>query len=224
MNQLVQLGKNIWTLRLPFSVSGFQLGTKTTIVRAADELLLISPGPLENHLDDLKELGTVTTLVAPNMMHHLFLQDALEHFPQAELHLAPGLGEKRPDLKARSTLPIDLSKWGLEQQLMGGMPKLQEIAFFHKESKTLILTDLAFHFPNHSHFATRTLLKLNGVYGKFGPSRLLKHVFLSDRDALRKDMLEILEWPFEKIVVAHGENIDLDGKTVLRESYKWLLA
>jgi hypothetical protein len=224
MNRINQLGENIWTLRLPFSMSGFHLGTKTTIIRSENELLLHSPGPLQNHLDEIKALGKVTALVAPNMMHHLFLKKAMVHFPEAEVHIAPGLSGKRPDLPANSVLPVDLSKWGLEQRLMNGMPKLQETAFFHRESGTLILTDLSFNFKEHSDFLTRMMLKFNGAYGKFGPTRLLKSVFLSDPDALREDLQAVLKWPIEKIVVAHGENLEGDGNRALSEAYSWLLS
>ena len=200
------------------------MGTKTTIIRSGDELLLISPGPLDNHLPEIQKLGRVTALVAPNMMHHLFLQDAIARFPEAEVHLAPGLSEKRPDLPAYSVLPVDFSKWDLEQRLMGGMPKLQETAFFHHKSGTLVLTDLAFNFREHPSLLMKILLWFNGVYGKFGPSRLLKYFFLKDRDALRADLEEVLKWPIEQIVVAHGENVEQNGSEVLRKSYDWLLS
>jgi hypothetical protein len=205
------LGDNIWTLPLPFTLGGCQLGTKTTIVRSEGNLLLISPGPFtEAHLRALRELGEVTTLLAPNKMHHLYLSDAIKHFPKAQLILAPGLPEKRPDLSHQSILPCSLEQWGLEGQFVRGLPDLNETVFFHRPSRTLILTDLAFHFPKHSHLPTRLMLRLNGALGRFGPTRLLKHVFLKDKRLFKEDMARVMQWPIEKIVVGHGVEV-LEG-------------
>lgn len=205
-------------------MSGVELGTKTTIVRNNNELLLISPGPLSKaHLSELEELGQVTALVAPNKMHHLYLQDAQSKFPEAKTYLAPGLAEKRPDLTFDETLPSqELGEWGLEQQLVLGMPELNETVFWHEASKTLILTDLAFNFPSHQHWLTRLVLKFNGVYGKFGPSRLLKFYFVKDRKAMGRDLATVFEWPAEQIVVAHGENVLQAKSRQLEKAYGWL--
>lgn len=217
---MVSLGENIWSMPLPFSLAGCRLGTKTTIVRADGKLLLISPGPLErSDIDSINELGEVATLVAPNKMHHLYLSQCLQHFPKARVLLAPGLSGKRPDLAGYEELPQSLEQWGLQQHLVRGLPDLNETAFFHTPSQTLILTDLAFHFPRHTHLPTRLFLRLNGALGRFGPTRMLKHVFLKDRNSFRTDMAKIMEWPIEKIVVGHGDDVLENGMARLQAAF-----
>ena len=181
---------------------------------------MISPGPLrENDVAIIRELGEVTTLLAPNKMHHLYINDAIKQFPQAEVLLAPGLPEKRPDLAQHSVLPRCLEAWNLQQQFVRGMPDLNETAFFHRPSKSLILTDLAFHFPRHAHLPTRLALRLNGALGRFGPTRLLKYVFLKNRKLFDEDLAKIMEWPIEKIVVGHGEEVLENGSIRMREAF-----
>jgi hypothetical protein len=224
MNTLVSMVTDLWTIRHPFSVGGFQIGTKTTVVRSDGELMLISPGPLEDDLcKQIESLGEVTKLLAPNAMHHLFLAQAVNRWPKAQVHLARGLKEKRPDLEHTKPIPGDLTGWRLEQQFVEGMPKLNETAFFHKPSQTLVLTDLAFNFPGHPHWLSRLLLRLNGAYGNFGPTRILKSVFLQDPSKAKLSLREIEKWPFEQIVVAHGGNLTHQAKETFRSSYAWLL-
>ena len=181
---------------------------------------MISPGPLSGQdVQAIRELGTVTRLVAPNKMHHLYLREAAEHFPEAKILLAPGLAEKRPDLTDFEVLPQPLEDWGLEQKLIRGLPDLNETVFFHKPSGTLVLTDLAFHFPTHPHLPTRLMLAVNGALGKFGPTRLLKHVFLKDRKVFEEDMKGVMEWPIQKIVVGHGREILEGGLEKMRSAF-----
>lgn len=211
-------------MSFPFSMGGLQMGTRTTILRSADQLVLISPGPFsEEDFESVEELGEVGTLAAPNLMHHLFMDRAVARYPSARVLLAPGLDEKRPDLKCDEVLSLNTRLEGLEHVFLEGMPRLNECVFYHGTSRTLILTDLAFNFVEHDHRLTRWFLTLNRAYRRFGPSRLLRHLFLRDAASLRTGLEKVLEWPFERIVVAHGEVLESSGREVLRQSYAWLL-
>jgi hypothetical protein len=44
-----------------------------------------------------------------------------------------------------------------------------------------------------------------------------------DRVAFRQSLKRILEWPFERIVVAHGEVSEKGGRDELVRGYAWLL-
>ena len=46
----------------------------------------------------MSALGAVTYLIAPNRLHHLFVQEWQQAFPGALLHVAPSLETKREDL------------------------------------------------------------------------------------------------------------------------------
>lgn len=223
MDRLKPLGPGLWVASFPsFSVAGVRLGTRSTVIALDQGLAIISPGPFgPETLEEIKALGPVKALVAPNLMHHLFMAPAVEAFPEARVLLAPGLAQKRPDLPCHGTLPAELP--GLDQVFLEGMPRLNETAFFHRASKTLILTDLAFNFGSHPHLPTRWALKLNRAHRRFGPSRLLRHFFLQTGAQLKHGLERVLEWNFERVVVAHGEVLERDGPSALRRGYSWLL-
>lgn len=224
MSCLQSLGRDLWVVDFPFVMAGVRIGTRTTIVRTKEGLVLISPGAFEQAArEEVDELGPVVGLVAPNLMHHLFMGQAQQWWPQAKVWLAPGLEKKRPDLRYDHLLEEEApTLWmeALDQLFVPGLPKLNETVFFHRSTGTLVLTDLAFNFSHCGHWLTRFFLKLNGALGRFGPTRALKGFFLQDRESFGQAVHRILEWPIEQVVVAHGEVVTTDGRAVVSQGFK----
>ena len=77
-----------------------------TVVRlAGGGLFLHSPVPLDDNLRTaLDKIDSVRAIVAPSRAHHLFVGDYVKAFRGAKLHAAPGLPEKRKDLRFDSIL------------------------------------------------------------------------------------------------------------------------
>ena len=93
--------------------------------------------------------------------------------------------------------------------------------FFHAPSRTLISSDLLENFETSPHWPTRIYLKIGGIHGKPGVSRLLR-VMYRDHDKVRAALERVLAWDFDRIVLAHGDVLAERGPQVLRESYSWL--
>jgi len=104
-----------------------------------------------------------------------------------------------------------------------GRPYENEVAFFHRASRTLILCDLAFNFGPGTAWPTRWLMRVIRSYGRFGPSTLDPWL-IRDRAAARASLERILAWDFDRVVVAHGDVLEGGGREALREGYRWLLA
>lgn len=224
---LRQLDDSLWVADHPFGMLGLKVGTRTTIVRLEDGGLFVhSPGPLSVQLaKQLDELGPVRCIVAPNKFHHLFVSEFAKAYQGASVHLAPGLAQKRKDLAFDEELgdaPPALWRSDIDQCLYEGAPLAGEVVFFHGASRTLILTDLAFNFSHHASLATRWFLKLNGAYGRFTPSRMLKLV-TREREVARTSLQRILEWDFDRVIVSHGDVLERGGKEALRRGFEWLL-
>src|SRR6202035_534875 len=100
---LRSLAPNLWVADRPFKLP-FILGDirgRMTVVRLADgSLFLHSPVSLDTETSTaLDEIGSVREIVAPSRAHHLFAGDYSKAYPGAKLHGAPGLPDKRKDLK-----------------------------------------------------------------------------------------------------------------------------
>lgn len=226
-NPLRQLAENLWVAERPQSFYGLPVGARMTVIRLADaRLLLHSPVALEPELrGQLDSIGRVCFAVAPNRVHHLYAGEVARAYPGARLWVAPGLERKRPDLVFEAVLNDDApEEWRGEigQVFFRGRPYENEVAFFHRPSRTLILCDLAFNFGPRAAAPTRLLMKLLRSYGRLAPSTL-DPLLIRDRRAARESLERILAWDFDRIIVAHGDVLESGGHEVLRQGYSWLL-
>ncbi len=222
-----ELHPDLWVAETPFRFLGLEVGTRMTIVRLPDgDLLLHSPVRLDDGLRrEVEALGRVAHLVAPNKLHHLFLDDWITAFPNASLFVAPGLETKRADLAPTGILgDAPEPAWAdvLDQVAMQGFSFANEVVFFHRASRSLILTDTAFNVGPEGAPATRLFFKLNGVYDRLTPT-LLERILIRDRDAFRAGLERILAWPFERVIVCHGAIKESGGREELVRGYGWLL-
>lgn len=216
----------LYVREVPFRMGGMELGGRMTVVRLPEGGLWIhSPVRLEAETRAAVEaLGPVRYLVAPNLMHHLHLPAWAEAFPEARVVAPPGLRQKQPRLRIDVELGAapDAGYAGvISQQHLRGMPKLEESVFLHRPSRTLLVTDVAFHIRSSPSWLTRTYLKLSGTYGKLAPTLLLKSL-VKDRAALRASLEEVWGWDFERVGVCHGEVLERGGKEALRSGFSWL--
>jgi len=172
-----QLHSDLWVTESPLRFLGLEVGARMTVVRLPDsKLLLHSPIAATPELvREVAALGDVAFLVAPNLLHHLFIADWQRVCPNALLYVSPGLDKKRPDLTMESVLSEEPEVgWQgiLDQIFLDGFPFANEVAFFHLPSKTLILTDLAFSVGASSPPLTRLVFRLVGAYGQLA---LIRH-------------------------------------------------
>jgi hypothetical protein len=198
-----------------------------TVVRLpGPKLLLHSPiAPTAELVSEVEALGPVAYLVAPNRFHHLFVGDWLKACPDALVYGAPGLEDKRPDLKIAGMLTDEPeAAWAgtVDQVLVDGFPLANEVVFFHRPSNTLVATDLAFNIGAGSPPLTRMVFRLSRAYGRLSPT-LLERLFVRDRSAFRQSLERILEWPFERVVVSHGQVSETGGREELVRGYAWVL-
>lgn len=216
-----QIGQDLWVFEKPFRLFGADFGNRMTVVRMADGSLFVhSPVEFDPGLAGaLAELGHVRWIVTPNCFHGLYIDDWLAAFPSAQ-YFAPA-GVKASTVAVATPLDDSASLWSADvaQLRVGGIPKLNEYVFFHRPSKSLILTDLAFNIGPDVSLWTKIFFTLNDAYGKFGPSRLMRSM-VEDPAALAISLREMLVLDFENIVVSHGCVVAEDAKRIFRASFE----
>jgi hypothetical protein len=221
---LRQLDQALWVAEDTLKLPGLRFPVRSPILRLEDGgLILFSPLPtVEQAAGELRTIGEVRAIVAPNLMHHLGLEPAARLFPEARLYGRRGLHEKRRDLRFTGVLddaPDPLWSAEIDQVAVGGMPRLDEVVFFHRPSKTLFLWDLCFHITQSDHLPTRLFMRLNGAYARFGPSRVARSL-MRDRAAVGAAVERMIAWAPERIVVAHGDVIERGGKAALQSAFE----
>jgi hypothetical protein len=208
--------------------AGQRVPVRSVVARLRDGSLWVhSPvAPSEEVLRAAAAIGPVRHLVAPSRYHHLWVHAWQEAFPEARLYGAPGLDAKRRDLRFDETLgkgPAP-SAWGGDFELLvfRGLPVFQEVEILHRPTRTLIVCDLVFHIRDGRGLA-RLTFRLNDMWRRLGPSRLLRIMLRWNARVAREDLGRLLAWDFDRLVMAHGELVESGGKRALREAYRFLL-
>ena len=228
MPALTPLAADLWVARRPLPLVVGDIGTHMTVVRLPDGgLFLHSPAPFDAETKRaLDESGPVRCVAAPSKVHHFFVGAYGAAYPEARLFAAPGLPEKRQDLRFDAILGDDPPpewKGVLEQHLFRGAPYVNEVVFFHPASRTLVLTDLAFNMRQPPAGRARLFCWLVGASGRFGPHRMLR-LMIRDRAAARASVQRILAWDFDRVIVTHGEVLETGGKQAFTEAFAFLRA
>jgi uncharacterized protein DUF4336 len=166
------LAPNLWVadrpFRLPLALG--DIGCRMTIIRLTDgSLFLHSPVPLDAALRAaLDEIGPVRAIVAPSKAHHLFVGDFVKAYPQAKLAGAPGLADKRKDVRFDTLLgdePHPEWQGQIEQHLFHGAPFVNEVVFFHPATRSVIFTDLVFNVAAQDAGKARVFHWVSGAGG-----------------------------------------------------------
>jgi hypothetical protein len=196
-----------------------------TVIRLqGGKLWLHSPIPLTAELRaQLEALGTVSYLVAPNKVHHMFIGDWVKAYPQALLYGAPGLPAKRPDLANMRVLSsAGEPEWMQElgQLLFDGIPFANETVWFHWLSRTLILTDLCQWWQGDLPLTSLLYARATGVRKELAVPRTVR-LITRDRQAASASAAKILAWPIERVVVAHNSIIEQDARAAVTHALAW---
>lgn len=226
---LQAFGEEIWTGEgAEAEVAGFRYPLRMAVIRLSGGGLFIwSPIPLTEALRrEVEKLGPVEHLVAPNSLHHLSLAEWKRAYPQAQLYAPPGLRGKRPDLAFDGDLesgPIPAWAGEIDQVLVPGNVITAETVFFHKKSGTVIFTDLIQQFPPGWFSGWRAIIaKLDLMTGEAPAVPRKFRMAFTGRRAARAAVSEILSWPIEKVLLAHGTPVRENGKEAVARAFRWL--
>jgi Domain of unknown function (DUF4336) len=226
---LREFGRGIWTAEGPIvSFLGFRYLTRMALIRlSTGGLFAWSPVALAAALKaKVDALGPVRCLVSPNRLHHLFLDEWKSAYPQARLYASPGLRRKRSDLAFDGELgDRPEPEWAADiDQVPVRGSILTEVEFFHRASRTAILADLVQNFPPDWFRGWRGVVaRLDGICApKPGAPREWRASFFNRR-AARTALHNILAWPIERVLIAHGEPVAGDGAAFVRRAFGWLL-
>jgi hypothetical protein len=212
------LADGVHVLERPQRFFGLEVGTRMTVLELSDGLLVHSPVDLDP--ESLSSLGKPRWVLAPNLLHHLYVGRWLEAGLQG--WAARGLPQKRPDLHFAGVIEPGASPFGDEIVLLPltCFPFSNEVLVLHKPSRTLVLTDLVFHFPPTAPLATRVAMRCAGGYP--GCRATLLEKVLMHRETARREIGELLELDFDRVIMAHGDVIETGGKAALASAYRWL--
>lgn len=203
--------------------------TRMTVVRLAGGLFIHSPTPLVPALQSaVTALGEPRWIIAPNRLHYWWVPEWHAAFADAEVYLAPRVRQQargRIDFAAHDLTGDSGFEWDEALHTLAVAGRfMTEVEFFHRPSRTLILTDLIQSYePARLHSGLmRCLTWLGGVQDPHGS--MPRDMRLTFRPAaLRASVKTMIAWSPEAIILAHGRWYPSGGAAELERAFRWLL-
>ena len=219
---------HVWLKRYPVRFAAMDISARLTLLRLSDgSLVAHSPCPIDATLKaEVEAIGPLQHIVAPGTYHYFHVAAWQAAFPEATTWVCPGVERKLPDLRFDWLLgDRSPTVWEdeVDQVLLRGTRFIVEVAFFHRASRTLGLTDLVENIVDGTPGGSDRLLRFwwKTVFRMWNRARPAPEYQMgwSDKGAARASLERILAWDFERVVLAHGDCIDTDAKARLREAW-----
>jgi Domain of unknown function (DUF4336) len=237
INTLTPVADDIWIVDGPIIQFGF-LGlhvpfpTRMTIVRLPGGMLWVhSPTlPAEPLLDAIATLDAVTFLVAPSKLHYWWIGEWKLRFPGATTYAAPAVRKYARqrvasfDRDLGDEAPTDLG--GTIGQVIVPGALVTEVDFFHRASRTLILTDLIENFEPEriACWHIKLLMKVGGLCDPDGKTPFdMRMSQLQQKPIVRAAVKQMLAWQPKRIILAHGRWYKDNAEAELRRAFRWVL-
>ncbi|RZW17414.1 MAG: DUF4336 domain-containing protein [Desulfobulbaceae bacterium] len=226
---LQEFAPSLYTVDGPtVSFYGFPYPTRMAVVVLGNgDLWVWSPVALNEELvDEVQSLGPVRHIVSPNKIHHLFLSQWADQWPDARLYSSPGLSRRKPDLKFDAELgddPDPAWETEIDQVIFHGSFAMEEVVFFHRPSSTAIFCDLIQRHPESQMTGLKGLLmKLDGLVGSNGSTpREWRMSFLKRRHA-RMAREKVMQWHAQRLLIAHGKCEQTNASDTIRSALAWM--
>jgi hypothetical protein len=210
------------------SFHGFPYPTRMAVARLSDGSAWVwSPIALTRQLaDEMQAIGPVRHIVSPNKLHYLYMPAWAEHWPDARLYAPPGLARKKPALHFHAELDGQpISSWAadIDYVVFRGSFAMDEVAFFHRASRTAIIGDLIQRFTDE-HLAgwKGMVMKLCGLAGENGSTPPDWRASFLRHGPARAALHEVLAWNPERLLIAHGSCAQTGAAKIIAAALRWI--
>ena len=210
------------------SFYGFPYPTRMAVARLSDGSAWVwSPVALTDDIIEFMDtFESVGHIVSPNKIHHLFLAQWHDRWPDARMYAPPGLAQRKPELQFDAELgdtPDPAWATDIDQVIFRGSLAMEEVVFFHRESRTAIVCDLIQRHPE----ATMTgwkgmLMRMDSLAGKNGSTPREWRASFLRRGKTRAAREKVLSWKPERLLIAHGECAKSGAAEIIDKALRWI--
>ena len=215
-----QIADDVVVMAFPLRFFGIDFARNVTLLRLGDGRLVIhSTAPFtERDVAAIRSFGEPAWLVDATLLHETFAKEGRAALPA--LHYLAPEGFKAVSGVATQRLDPPPSAWAGEiEVLQVEGTKKKEHLFFHRRSRTLVVADLFFSFPAETggwaRFFARRIMGLPP--NLFGVSRFFR-LLITDKQAFERSINKMLEWDFERVVVAHREPLQAGARAAVESA------
>lgn len=207
---------------------GFPYPTRMAVARLSDGSAWIwSPIALTDELAGaVEEIGPVRYVVSPNKIHHLFLAEWAERWPEARVYAPPGLARRKPEIQFDADLGDEPdAAWAddIDQVVFRGSFAMEEVVFFHRASRTAIICDLIQRHAEEKMSGWKgKLMQLDSLVGEHGSTPREWRASFLRRAPARAAREKLVGWKPDRLLIAHGECAQSGATAIIKKSLSWI--
>ena len=237
LNTLKPVTDDVWIVdgpQIEFGPPLFRMPfpTRMTVIRVGRDLFIHSPTPLTEGLNaEIAAIGGPAWIIGPNRIHYWWIPEWCDAYPDAVAYLAPRIMDQaggRLDRVSHRCWPLDDRSGYPWDGTIDALPVhgsyMSEVVFFHRPSRTLVLTDMIENFePQKLGIFARVLTWLGGAQHPDGKMpRDMRLTYRARAAELRAAVDMMIGWDPARIILAHGRWYERDGAAELRRAFRWL--
>lgn len=210
------------------SFYGFPYPTRMVVARLSDGAVWVwSPIALTDELArQVEAIGLVRHIVSPNKIHHLFLAEWAERWPDARMYAPPGLARRKPEISFDAELGDEPdTAWAadIDQVIFRGSFAMEEVVFFHRASRTAIICDLIQRHDEETMSGFKgKLMRLDNLVGEHGSTPREWRTSFLRRAPARAAREKLLGWKPDKLLIAHGKCAYRGATAIIEEALDWI--
>jgi hypothetical protein len=216
-----QITDDVVVMSFPWNVLRIDFARNVTLLRLRDGRVVIhSSAPFTaEDIAAIRRFGEPAWLVDATLLHDTFAKEGRAVFPDLP-YLAPDGFTKASGIPTEP-LGSPPSDWRDEIDVLKvDGNRMNEHALFHRRSATLVVADLFFSFPRETRgwalFFVRHIMRLPRLFGISAFFRMT----IGDRQAFKSSMKALLQWNFDRLVVAHREPLDKNAKPTVEQALR----
>ncbi|HEX4925973.1 MAG TPA: hypothetical protein VFV50_17910 [Bdellovibrionales bacterium] len=206
---------------LPSDQTAFrhEIGTRMVAVDLDGRGSLFVHSAVKAGLPALKTLGSPAHFAIPNKWRRGPVAEIKAAYPDAKFYGAPDLEKLEKLVEVEAIRPGATYPWSgaLDHLVLEGIPFFNEVAFFHRESRTLLLADVAGYLYDGGPLTAQLAMKLLKAGAHPGWSASEKKLYVRDRKTFEASLAKMLQWDFKRVLVAHGPRLENDARAQLTE-------
>ena len=142
------------------------------------------------------------------------------------MYAPPGLAQRKPDLRFDAELgdgPDPAWEDDIDQVIFHGSLAMEEVVFFHRESRTAIVCDLIQRHPEEAMTGWKgMLMRFDSLVGKNGSTPREWRASFLRRSKARIARDKVLSWKPERLLIAHGECAQTGATEIIDNALGWI--
>jgi len=219
-NATQQIADDVLLMRFPWRAFGIDFNRNVTLLRLTDARVAIHTTAkfTSDDLNSIRRFGQPTWLVEASVMHDTFAKEGRAALPNVP-YLAPEGFTQASGVPTTSLVPPPADWAGEIDVLKIEGTRMNEHVLFHRRSRTLVVADLFFSFPEEisgwPRFFVHHFMRLPRM---FGISLFFRRLVIFDQQAFRRSMKTMLEWDFDRLIVGHWKPIETGAKQLVEQA------